>query len=423
MKEKMTLEAPPSRGWRWVPSLYLFQGIPSCMVMTMSALFFQDMGVGIESFAFWTSVVCLPWSLKPLWAPVVERVATKRQWVMVTEAVLAGLFLALGCAVLSHEWFYPMCLGLMLLIAFASASHDIACDAYYMMALPLRDQDFFVGIRSTFYRVAMVATVGAIPYISGRVGMLYGEALGWTLGFFALGVVLALLLVINSGGMPHVDEPAGRRDNELLILLRAFRSFFSHPGMAPTVCFFLLYRLGEAQLVKVVTPFLVDARSVGGLGLSVDACGVTYGTFGVLALVAGGVAGGWCAARYGLKRCLWPMVALMTLPNIGYVLLAHYQPAAASWWVDAAVVTEQLGYGYGFTAYMLLMLRYVGGAEYKAAEYAIGTSLMSLSLIVPGMAAGVLKAALGYELFFALACVLTLPGIVCAAVVYRRMEE
>lgn len=408
-------------GWRWVPSLYLFQGIPSCLVMTMSSLLYQDMGVGLASLAFWTSLVCLPWSLKPLWAPFVESHSTKRQWVMVTESILALLMIALGCSLLSERFFYPISLALMLLVAFASASHDIACDGYYMLALDQRAQAFHVGIRSTFYRVAMVATVGAIPIISGRLGMLTSESVGWAVGFFTLGVTLALLLVINSSGMPRVAERTGRQDNGLLILARAFQSFFSHPGMKATVAFFLLYRLGEAQIVKVITPFLVDSRRLGGLGLSVDECGVVYGTFGVVSLVLGGVLGGWSASRFGLRRMLWPMVALMTLPNVGYVALAHFQPVPGSLYIAAAVVAEQLGYGFGFTAYMLHMLHYVADAEYKAAEYSIGTALMSLSLILPGMLAGVLQEALGsYTHFFALACLLCLPGIVCAALIKVR---
>lgn len=403
-------------GWRWVPSLYVFQGLPSCLVMTTSAMMYKDMGVGVASFAFWTSLVCLPWSLKPLWAPVVERYRTKRAWVLACQVLLVALLVGLGLSFLTGAAFYALSLCLMLLVAMASASHDIACDGYYMMALSERGQSFFVGIRSTFYRVAMVAATGLVPFVAGRVGASAGDAaVGWSTALCGAGAALLVLFALCRWGMPVVAERRGRQDDGLRILARALRSFFSHPGAAATVTFFAVYRLGEALLAKIVTPFLIDSRSAGGIGLSVDQCGIVYGTFGVLALVLGGILGGVQSSRLGLRRTLWPMVALMNLPNLAYVALAHWQPAASSGMVTAAVVTEQFGYGFGFTAYMLVMLRYVGKAEYKAAEYAIGTSIMSLSLILPGMTAGwVMEILGGYEALFVAACVLTFPGIVAA---------
>lgn len=408
--------------WRWVPPLYVFQGVPSCLVMTTSAMIYKDMGVDVQSFAFWTSVVCLPWSLKPLWAPVVERYATKRQWVLVCQVALALLMVCLGASFLTGAAFYPLSLALMLLVAMVSASHDIACDGYYMMALSERGQSFFVGIRSTFYRVAMVAATGLVPFAAGSISAEAGY--GWAVAIGGAGVVLLALFALCRCGMPVVDESRGRQDDGFRILCRAFRSFFSHPGMGAAVTFFAVYRLGEALLAKIVTPFLIDGRELGGVGLTVDQCGLVYGTFGVLALVAGGVLGGMLAARHGLRRMLWPMVALMNIPNLGYVALAYFHPAADSLWVPAAVMTEQFGYGFGFTAYMLVMLHYVGEAEYKAAEYSIGTSIMSLSLLLPGMAAGwVFGELLGssYVALFSLAALLTLPGVVAAGFVRRRL--
>lgn len=413
----MNVKETRGNGWRWVPSLYVFQGVPSCLVMTTSAMMYKDMGVSVASFAFWTSAVCLPWSLKPLWSPVVERYGTKRSWVLACQLCLAALLAGLGLSFLSGPMFYALSLCLMLLVAMASASHDIACDGYYMMALPEREQSFFVGIRSTFYRVAMVASTGLVPFVAGRVGASAGDtAVGWAAALCGAGGALLLLFALCRWGMPSVAERRGRQDDGLRILWRALRSFFSHPGAAATVTFFAVYRLGEALLAKIVTPFLIDSRSAGGIGLSVDQCGIVYGTFGVAALVLGGILGGVLSSRLGLRRTLWPMVALMNLPNLAYVALAHWQPAASSGMVAAAVVTEQFGYGFGFTAYMLVMLRYVGKAEYKAAEYAIGTSIMSLSLLLPGMAAGWVLEALGsYEALFVAACVLTLPGVAAAS--------
>lgn len=405
------------RGWRWVPSLYFFQGVPSCLVMTTSSLIYNNMGVSLGLFAYWSSLICLPWSLKPLWAPVVERYSTKRQWVMATQAVLVAAFLLLGAAMLTPA-FFPLSLALMFVVAMASGFHDIACDGYYMLALSEREQSFFVGIRSTFYRVAMVAATGLVPFVAGRVAAAGSSAgLGWAVAIGMAGLTLAAMACLCRWGMGKISEPRARDANSLVIFWKALKSFFSRRGAAAAITFFFVYRLGEALLTKIVLPFLNTGRDAGGLGMSVERCGITYGTFGVLALVAGGIVGGVVASRIGLRRALWPMMLMMNIPNLAYVALALALPSADSPWVVAAVMTEQFGYGLGFTAYMLVMLHYVSDAEYKAAEYAIGTSIMSLGLILPGMAAGLLLNVIccSFTTLFIAACVATLPGMAAAA--------
>lgn len=405
------------QGWRWVPSLYVFQGVPSCLVMTTSSLIYSSMGVSLGQFAYWSSLICLPWSLKPLWAPVVERYATKRQWVLATQAILVAAFLLLGAAMLSSA-FFPLSLALMFVVAMASACHDIACDGYYMLALPEREQSFFVGIRSTFYRVAMVAATGLVPFVAGRVTQAWSNpAAGWAVAIGLAGVALAVMAALCRWGMVKIAEPRAQDANSLVIFWKALKSFFTRSGAAAAVTFFFVYRLGEALLTKIVLPFLNTGRDVGGLGMSVEQCGITYGTFGVMALVAGGITGGVVASRIGLRRALWPMMLMMNVPNLAYVALASAMPPADSPWVAAAVMTEQFGYGLGFTAYMLVMLHYVADAEYKAAEYAIGTSIMTLGLIIPGMAAGLLLNVIScsFITLFVTACVATLPGMLAAA--------
>lgn len=389
--------------------------------MTTSVLLYKDMGLSVKSLAFWTSVVCLPWSFKPLWSPVVERFRTKRWWVVSMQVVLALLFFALGASMFSGGAFYPLSLSIMALVAVASASHDIACDGYYMMALPAREQSFFVGIRSTFFRVSMVLATGLVPFIAGGIGEAYEPTVGWGVALLSVGVLMAGLGMCCRKFMPRIVEPVGRQDNGLSIFLRALKSFFTHKGAASVICFLITYRLGEALLTKLVPPFLTSARDMGGLGLRVQEYSIVYGTLGVLMLVVGGVVGGVMASRFGLRRMLWPMIILMNIPNVAYVALAHYQPES-SVYVAAAVMTEQLGYGFGFTAYMLVILKYVADAEYKAAEYAIGTSLMSVSLLLPGMPAGWVLEILGsYESIFFVALVATIPGMVSAA--FLRLSD
>lgn len=400
--------------WLWVPTLYLYQGIPYSIVMTTSALFYQSMGINVASFTFWTSLLYLPWTIKPLWSPLVEAYSTKRHWVTMTQMLVAVLFLALGLSFQS-TWFYPLSLLTLLFIALGSASHDIACDGFYMLALNTKEQSFFVGIRTVFYKIAMLAALGLIPIIVDTVNASENNtSWGWTVAFTALGAVMLLLWLFNKHTLPHPTDTTSNNAHSLSIYKEVIVSFFSKPGVLPAIGFLLLYRLGEAQLAKIATPFLIDDRANGGLGMSMTDYGIAYGTLGIIALTIGGVVGGWMASKYGLKRLIWPMVAFMNIPNLVYVALAVWQPASDSATIYAAIITEQLGYGFGFTAYMLFLLQYVGDSKYKTAEYALGTALMALGMMLPGMISGFIQEAIGYEWFFIYVVICCIPGTILA---------
>lgn len=400
--------------WLWVPTLYLYQGIPYSIVMTTSALFYQSMGINVASFTFWTSLLYLPWTIKPLWSPLVEAYSTKRHWVTMTQMLVAVLFLALGLSFQS-TWFYPLSLLTLLFIALGSASHDIACDGFYMLALNTKEQSFFVGIRTVFYKIAMLAALGLIPIIVDTVNATENNtSWGWTVAFTALGAVMLLLWLFNKHTLPHPTDTTSNNAHSLSIYKEVIVSFFSKPGVLPAIGFLLLYRLGEAQLAKIATPFLIDDRANGGLGMSMTDYGIAYGTLGMIALTIGGVVGGWMASKYGLKRLIWPMVAFMNIPNFVYVALAIWQPASDSATIYAAIITEQLGYGFGFTAYMLFLLQYVGDSKYKTAEYALGTALMALGMMLPGMISGFIQEAIGYEWFFIYVVICCIPGTILA---------
>lgn len=400
--------------WLWVPTLYLYQGIPYSIVMTTSALFYQSMGINVASFTFWTSLLYLPWTIKPLWSPLVEAYSTKRHWVTMTQMLVAVLFLALGLSFQS-TWFYPLSLLTLLFIALGSASHDIACDGFYMLALNTKEQSFFVGIRTVFYKIAMLAALGLIPIIVDTVNASENNtSWGWTVAFTALGAVMLLLWLFNKHTLPHPTDTTSNNAHSLSIYKEVIVSFFSKPGVLPAIGFLLLYRLGEAQLAKIATPFLIDDRANGGLGISMTDYGIAYGTLGMIALTIGGVVGGWMASKYGLKRLIWPMVAFMNIPNLVYVALAIWQPTSDSATIYAAIITEQLGYGFGFTAYMLFLLQYVGNSKYKTAEYALGTALMALGMMLPGMISGFIQEAIGYEWFFIYVVICCIPGTILA---------
>ncbi len=405
-------------GWLWVPSLYLYQGIPYSIVMTTSTLFYKDMGIPLASFTFWTSLLYLPWTIKPLWSPLVEARSTKRTWIVATQFFVAAAFILLASSFFIHEsLFYPLSLSLLALIAFGSASHDIACDGFYMLALDERHQSFFVGIRSTFYRIAMLAALGIIPIITGFVQQQFtgpdSIPLGWGIALVSLGLFLLLLAVYNNFVLPRPDDRTAGSSQR--IFLDVLRSFFTKPGALPALLFLFLYRLGEAQLAKIAPPFLIDSRDNGGLGLSLEQYGLAYGTIGMISLTVGGILGGWFASRYGLRRMLWWMVALMNIPNAVYVALAFFQPSASSPLIYVAISAEQFGYGFGFTAYMLFLMNYVSRSRYKTAEYALGTALMALGMMLPGMVSGFISERLTYTPFFIYVLLCCIPGIVLAA--------
>ncbi len=538
----MNLQGKERSPWAWVPTLYFFQGIPYSIVMITSGLIYKTMGISIASFAFWTSLLYLPWTIKPLWSPYIDVISTKRNWVVWTQILLGIAFIAVGIC-LPLSFFYPLTLLILAIIAFASASHDIAADGFYMYALDQHRQAFFVGIRSTFYRLAKLTALGLLPVVAGLVlqntglkpvnfsvesilpesyipfdtshinitpgegkpdllifperlkvpvyqsgkseldsSVMYlslsappeeGEtvvvnvsrksgskdidlsksqtgrfefttdnwnkpaslsfkvnhnldavvssdfqitagnvAFSWLVSLSTLGLLLLILGFYNKFMMPHPESYSVREKPGWEVYRDVFVSFFTKPGVIPALIFFLLYRFGEAQLFKIASPFLIDARISGGLGMTSAQYGIIYGTVGVIFLTLGGILGGVTAARFGLKKLIWLMALSMNVPISVYIFLAYYQPMPDNMIVFAAIAIEQFGYGFGFTGYMLYMLHYVGESKYKTAEYAIATSLMALGMMLPGMISGFVKEILGYQHFFIYVIICAIPGLI-----------
>jgi PAT family beta-lactamase induction signal transducer AmpG len=527
--------------WSWIPTLYLYEGIPYSIVMTTSGLIYKTMGISVSALAFWTSLLYLPWAIKPLWSPYVEVVSTKRNWIIWTQLLLGVTFIVVGTA-MPLPFFFPLTIGLMAVIAISSASHDIAADGFYMHALDKHKQTFFVGIRSTFYRIAMLTAMGVLPLIAGLVqektGLVPvtlkvsaipadqctaviipdaltgnindkpeirfsphevkvpvyqkgvsevdsavahvalssppepGEkivlniayksgskdvqlaknqtgryefttenwnkpvrvtfvsnhnltqsasaeytitagniALSWTVSLGIFGIFLILLGVYHKFILPYPKELRIANSVNLKVYSEVFISFFRKPGIIPALLFFLLYRFGEAQSIKITTPFLVDSRAGGGIGLTTAQYGLGYGTVGMIALTIGGILGGIFAAKYGLKKLIWFMALSMNLPNLGLLYISITQPLPGDVNVYLAIIIEQFGYGFGFTAYMLYMLHLVGDSKYKTAEYAICTSIMAFGMLLPGLASGYVQEWLGYQHFFIYVLLCTLPGM------------
>jgi PAT family beta-lactamase induction signal transducer AmpG len=402
--------------WWWIPTLYYGQGLPYVVVMTLAVVLYKNLGLDNTAIALYTSWLYLPWVIKPLWAPLVDLLRTKRWWI-VTLQLVVGAALAAVALTLPMAGFFQLSLAVFWLLAFASATHDIAADGFYLLALPQHQQAAFVGVRSLFYRVAMISGQGGLVYAAGRLAETTGQVVAaWQLVFGVLAVVFAGLALWHHALLPRpaADGPAAMAARGLWHgFAETFASFFRRPDIAKVLAFLLLFRLGEAQLVKLVTPFLLDPADRGGLALSTAQVGLVYGTVGVAALTVGGLLGGWVISRHGLARWLWPMVVAIHLPNLLFVALAAWQPQNP-WLITAAVACEQLGYGFGFAAYLMFMMLVADGPA-KTAHYALCTGFMALGMMLPGMASGWLQQQLGYTQFFVWVCVATLPSVVVAA--------
>jgi PAT family beta-lactamase induction signal transducer AmpG len=400
--------------WSWIPTLYFAEGLPYVAVMTVSVIMYKRFGLSNTDIALYTSWLYLPWVIKPFWSPFVDILKTKRWWIVAMQ-LLIGAGLAGIAFTLPTPFYLQASLAFFWLMAFSSATHDIAADGFYMLALDDSQQSFFVGIRSTFYRLAMISGQGLLIILAGSLEKTTGKIpLAWSITFFIMAGLFIAFMVYHRFLLPRPAEDTGKEaETPRMVLIEfgnTFKSFFTKKGIGLAIAFILLYRLAEAMLVKLASPFLLDAREIGGLGLGTQEVGLVYGTVGVIALTLGGIIGGIVASRNGLKHWLWPMALAITLPNAAYLLLSHYQPDSFLW-VNIAVAIEQFGYGFGFTAYMLYLI-YFSQGEHKTAHYSICTGFMALGMMLPGMAAGWIQEQLGYDRFFILIMLLTIPTLI-----------
>lgn len=395
--------------WSWIPTLYFAEGLPYVLVMTVSVIMYKNLGISNTDIAFYTSWLYLPWVIKPFWSPFVDLLKTKRWWIT-TMQLLIGAGLAGIAFFLPTNFFFQATLAVFWLMAFSSATHDIAADGFYMLALNESEQSLFVGIRNIFYRIATITGQGLLIVLAGMLEKWTGNIpYAWSLVFF---VCAGLFIAIGLYHSYQLPKPTTDKGASLGSLGNLFKTFFQKKGIVLSLAFILLYRLGEAQLAKLASPFLLDNPEMGGLNLSTEQVGIVYGTIGVIALLTGGIIGGIVASKHGLKKWLWYMVAAMNVPNLVYVYLAFVQPQNF-WVISSCVAIEQLGYGFGFTAFMLYLI-YVAQGPYQTAHYAICTGFMALGMMLPGMIAGWLQEMMGYDWFFVWVCLCTLPGIILA---------
>ncbi|MFA7116383.1 MAG: MFS transporter [Bacteroidales bacterium] len=396
--------------WSWVPTLYFAEALPYVAVNVISVIMFKNLGMSNTNLAFYTAWLYFPWVIKPFWSPFVDILKTKRWWAVAMQFLIAILLAAIAFT-LPLKFYTSITLAVFWLIGFASATHDIAADGFYMLALDSQKQSLFVGIRSTFYRLATIFAQGVLIYIAGRLETsLENIPLAWEISFIIMAVLYLLFAIYHYYILPKPAEDKAVINNEKLSVakvfkefLDTFKTFFQKDHIWIAILFILLFRLPEAQVVKMLGPFMLDSISDGGLGLHTSQVGMVYGTIGVIGLVIGGIIGGILVSKHGLKKCLWPMALSITIPCFVYCYLSMQQPdmtiASNMVILNLLIFIEQFGYGFGFTAFLLYMMYFVEGSH-KTSHYALCTAFMALGMMLPGMAAGWIQSKLGYVGFF-----------------------
>ena len=397
--------------WFWIPLLNFASGFPYAIIISVSVIMYKSLGISNEDIGVYTSLLYLPWVIKPLWSPFIDLYATKRRWFLAMQLLIAIAFLIVGFAIPMSN-FFVLSLAIFWVAAFASASNDVASDGFYMLALAKEQQSFFLGIRSTFYRLSMLTANGLIVILGGFLEQKYGDkSKAWSYTMIIVALVMAFLTIYNFFITPKVEETKISTESENKQSFGVvFKTFFQKKQIGLVLAFILLFRLGESQLLKMLTPFLIDEKIKGGMGLTTEDVGIIYGTFGVAALVIGGILGGIAISKGGLRKWMLPMFLAMHLPIVGFILLSNFHPESV-YYVYATVIAEQFGYGFGFAAFMMYLI-YVADGESKTSHYSIATGFMALGMMLPGMLSGFIQEYLGYGNFFIWVFLATIPGLI-----------
>ena len=408
-----------TNAWLWIPTLYFASGLPYHAITSISDIMYKDMGISNASIALYTSILLIPWTIKPLWSPFVEMISTRRKWTLYSQITLAICFTIVAISVPSNS-FLPLTFCAFMIGAFVSSTHDIALDGFYIIGLPQEKQSFFSGIRNTFYRIATVFSSGILVMLANRLAHHFGSnSLAWSATFITTAAIMAFLFLYHRKALPKPQKDTSREVKNISEIFNSFgdiiKSYFTKPGITSTILFLLLFRFPEAQLGKIGKLFLMDNAEAGGLALSLGDIGFINGVIGIIGLIAGGIAGGICISRKGLKYWLWPMVVAISLPDIVYVYMSMTLPNGITI-ISSCIFIEQLGYGFGFTAYTLYMIYFAQG-KYPTAHFAISTAFMSLGMMLPGMISGKIQEWLGYEYFFIWVMICTIVTFTVSALI------
>ena len=411
--------------WSFVPTLYFAEGVPYILINTVSVIMYKKMGVDNAHIAFWTSLLYLPWVIKMFWSPLVEAYSTKRNWVIYMQF---AMMCALGLVALTinSPMFFVASLVAFVVGAFISATHDIAADGFYLFALNKSQQAYFVGVRTTFYRLAMIFGSGLLVYIAGSIELATGNiAASWSIAMGISSILFGLLFLFHKFILPCPPEDKPKTKDELkttkVPFVEIFSLYFTQKKIWAILIFILVYRFGEAMLIKLASPFLLDPRNVGGLGMTTRDVGLVYGTIGIIALICGAIVGGWIISKFTLKKCIWPMAFILNLPHIAYLYLSYALPSKILV-IGSLIALEQFGFGFGFTAYTVYLM-YISRGQYKTSFFAISTGIMALGMMIPGFVSGAIQEAVGYQTFFWIVLIMGIPSILTLFLIPLPEEE
>ena len=404
----------------WVPTLYFAMGMPFVVLNMVCTLMYKGMGVSDKQIAFWTSLIMLPWTLKPLWSPFLEMYKTKKFFVVLTQ-VLSGQLFACVAFALQLPSFFAITIGMLAVIALSGATHDIAADGVYMSTLSTEEQARWIGWQGAFYNIAKIAATGGLVYLAGTFIDSFGVTKAWMIIMFIIGIVMLALgcyhfFILPGGKSRQGYEGTEVRgyENSLRAQLRelwaVFAEFFRKKHIVYYICFIILYRFAEGFVMKIVPLFLKAPRTEQGLGLSEQEIGLCYGTFGAAAFVIGSILAGYYIAHRGLQKSLFSLALVFNIPFGAYTLLAIYQPDSL-WLIGGGIVLEYFGYGFGFVGLTLFMMQQVAPGKHQMAHYAFASGIMNLGVMLPGMVSGVFSDWLGYRMFFIMVLFCTIPAL------------
>ncbi|HEX3073649.1 MAG TPA: MFS transporter [Ignavibacteriales bacterium] len=408
----------------WVPTLYFAEGLPFIAIAAVSVLMYKDMGIPDSQIAFFTTLIAWPWTLKPLWSPLMEMFKTKKHFVVATQFI-GGVVFGLVALTLPLPSFFKYSIALLTIIAFNSATHDIAADGLYINVLSDKEQAEYIGWQGAFYNIAKIFSQGALVFIAGQLESSFGVTQAWMIVMGIFGVILVLLSLYHTKALP-----SGNAANSVSSVKEAFstfgdvlKTFFRKKNIWWGIAFMVLYRFAEGQAIKIVPLFLRSGREHGGLGLSTSEIGIIYGVFGAAAFVIGSILAGYFTANRGLKKSLFILACFFNIPFAVYAFLAITQPVNFAV-ISIAVIFEWFGYGFGFVGLTLFMMQQIAPGKYKMAHYAFATSLMNLGFMIPSMLSGFLSDFLGYSNFFIWVIIATIPSfLVTWLVPFRDVEK
>lgn len=419
--------------WTWIPTLYFAEGLPYIAVMSVAVIMFKRFGMSNTDIAFYTSSLYLPWTIKFFWSPFVDIIKTKRWWIITTQLLIGAGFGGIALSLPTSHWF-QISMAFFWILAFSSATHDISADGFYMIGLDDRQQAFFVGIRNTFYRLAMITGQGLLVIFAGYLEkitppQLFGNIkhipFAWCMTFLLMGLFFIFISLYHSKALPkpkaeHNDKKKSSKEI-FAEFIDTIKTFFSKKNSAIAILFLFFYRISESQLVKISSPFLLDSSKKGGLELSTSTVGTVYGIVGVIALIAGGITGGILISKGGLKKWILPMALLLNIPNLIYILFSYMQTPNLIF-INCGIAIEQFGYGFGFTAYTMYMIEFAKG-PYKTAHYAFCTAIMAFGMMLPGMVAGKIADSLGYRQFFIYVMWTTIISLAVSYAAKKTLKE